>query len=487
MKTLPAMKVLFATSEARPLIKTGGLADVSGALPTALRSNKIDCRLLLPGYPAVLQGAREPRHCLAFEHLPSFGPARLLEAEMPDSDTPVYILDAPRYYQREGGPYQDSSGSDHADNALRFGLLSWMAAHLASDASPLDWRPDVLHCNDWQTGLAPAWLRFMGGGASSLMTIHNMAYQGIFPAATVGQLGLPAEYFQMAGLEYYGNLSFLKAGLFYADHLSTVSPSYAEEIQHEPLGMGLQGLLADRRAVLTGIVNGIDTAFWNPSNDLHLPCSYSARNLAAKKHCKQTLQEDLNLTVDATAPLFGVISRLTHQKGLDLVLDIAAWLIEQGAQLVFLGSGEATLEFALHGLAARHPGQVATVIGYDEGLAHRIEAGADLFLMPSRFEPCGLNQMYSQRYGTPPIVHATGGLKDTVIDATPEALASGQATGFVFMESSAVALQAAVARALGLYRDAGAWKQLQVAGMKRDFSWEHSAQQYAELYRRMTQ
>jgi starch synthase len=479
------MKVLFATSEARPLVKTGGLADVSGALPPALRGGRIDCRLLLPGYPGVLQAVRSPRQCLSFDRLPIFGPARLLQAEMPDSDTPVYVIDAPQYYVREGGPYQDTDGRDHADNALRFGLLSWLAAHLAGGASPLDWRPDVLHCNDWQTGLAPAWLRFMGGGAKSLMTIHNLAYQGIFPPQTVGQLGLPAEHFHIAGLEYYGNLSFLKAGLYYADRLSTVSPSYAEEIQHEPLGMGLQGLLAGRCDVLSGIVNGIDTAFWNPAADLHIGCSYSVRSPAAKKNCKHALQEDLNLAVEAAAPVFGMISRLTHQKGLDLVLAIADWLVGQGGQLVFLGSGEARLEAALHDLAARHPGRVASVVGYDEGLAHRIEAGADCFLMPSRFEPCGLNQMYSQRYGTPPIVHATGGLRDTVVDATPEALARGVATGFVFAEATAAALQAAVVRALALYRDAAVWKRLQVAGMKRDFSWEKSAAEYAELYRGM--
>ncbi len=487
LRTSPAMKVLFATSEARPLIKTGGLADVSGALPTALRGVKIDCRLLLPGYPAVLEGARQPRLCHDFGPLPQFGPVRLLEAALPDSDTPLYIVDAPHFYVREGGPYQAADGRDHADNALRFGLLSWLAARLASRATPLDWRPDVLHCNDWQTGLAPAWLRFMGGGAKSLMTIHNLAYQGIFPPETVGQLGLPAEAFQINGLEYYGNLSFLKAGLYYADRLSTVSPSYAEEIQHEPLGMGLQGLLAGRRAVLTGIVNGIDTAFWNPADDPHLPCRYSMRDLAPKQQCKQFLQEDLNLALEPHTPLFGVISRLTYQKGLDLVLACADWLVGQGAQLVFLGTGEATLEEALQGLATRHPGKVASVIGYDEGLAHRIEAGADIFLMPSRFEPCGLNQMYSQRYGTPPIVHATGGLKDTVVDATPEALAQGVATGFVFAESSATALQAAIARALSLQRDAAAWQRLQLAGMARDFSWEKSAAQYAELYRSMTQ
>ena len=479
------MKVLFATSEARPLAKTGGLADVSGALPTALRDTGIDCRLLLPAYPGVLDGVRGARECLRLDRIPAFGDVRLLQAEMPDADTPVYLVDAPDFYAREGGPYQDIDGYDSPDNALRFGLLSWLAAHLATDGTALGWRPDILHCNDWQTGLAPAWLRFMGGGARSLMTVHNLAYQGIFPADTVEQLGLPAEHFQMEGMEYYGNLSFLKTGLFYADRINTVSPSYAEEIQHEPLGMGLQGLLTVRRDLLSGIVNGIDTAFWNPAGDPHLPAAYSADDLAGKPACKRALQDDLNLVADAHAPLFGIVSRLTYQKGIDLVLALADWLIARGGQLVLLGSGEAALEQAVHGLAARHPGKVAAIIGYDEGLAHRIEAGVDCFLMPSRFEPCGLNQMYSQRYGTPPIVHATGGLKDTVVDATPQTLARGEASGFVFDGETPAALQAAVERMLALFADAKAWRRLQTTGMRRDFSWEGSARQYAELYRAM--
>ena len=482
MEPLPQMKVLFATSEARPLVKTGGLADVSGALPSALRDSGIDCRLLLPAYPGVLDSLHKPRECLRLDRTPAFGDIRLLQADMPDSTTPVYVINAPGYYAREGGPYQDIDGYDYPDNALRFGLLSWLAAHLTAAETPLGWRPDILHCNDWQTGLAPAWLRFMGGRARSLMTIHNLAYQGIFPASTVAQLALPAEHFQMEGMEYYGNLSFLKAGLFYADRINTVSPSYADEIQHEPLGMGLQGLLTMRRDILSGIVNGIDTGFWNPANDPHLPHAYSSADLAGKNLCKRALQEDLNLAVDARTPLFGIVSRLTYQKGVDLVLAIADWLVARGGQLVLLGSGEATLEQVVHDLAARHPGKVAAVIGYDEGLAHRIEAGADCFLMPSRFEPCGLNQMYSQRYGTPPMVHGTGGLKDTVVDATAQALAQGQATGFVFHGETPMALQATVERMLALFADTEAWRRLQIAGMRRDFSWESSARQYVGLY-----
>jgi starch synthase len=468
------MKVLYATSEARPLIKTGGLADVSGALPAALREAGIDCRLLLPGYHAVLAGAAEQRLIGRFDDLPGYGEVRLIEARMPDTGVPLYIVDYPWHYQRDGGPYQDANGHDYPDNAWRFALLSRIAALLASPLSPLEWRPDVLHCNDWQTGLAPAYRHFTGVGAPTLMTIHNLAYQGVFPPDLVEPLGLPPDSFQVEGVEYYGNLSFLKAGLYYADWISTVSPTYAEEIQHPPLGMGMEGLLASRRERLTGILNGIDTADWNPSSDLHLPCEFSAKAPSGKKRCKLALQQDLNLEVEPDIPLLGVISRLTHQKGIDWILAIADRLVAEGAQLVILGKGETGLEQACLALAGRHPGRVASVIGYDEGLSHRIEAGADVFLMPSRFEPCGLNQMYSQRYGTVPVVYATGGLKDTVEDGV---------TGFVFTTPSADGLWEAVRRALSLYADKPAWRRMMLAGMQKDFSWQASANQYAWLYK----
>jgi starch synthase len=316
----------------------------------------------------------------------------------------------------------------------------------------------------------------MGGGAASVMTIHNLAYQGVFAPDLVAPLGLPREGFRIEGFEYHGKLSFLKAGLYYADWLTAVSPTYAEEIQREPLGMGLQGLLAHRRESLTGILNGIDMAEWNPSSDLHLSCDYSARAPAGKKRCKQVLQGDLNLEVNEEAPLFGLISRFTPQKGLDWVLQVGDRLIAWGAQLILLGKGDAELEHAARLLAARHPGRAAAIIGYDEGLSHRVEAGADIFLMPSRFEPCGLNQMYSQRYGTVPIVGATGGLKDTVEDGV---------TGFVMSEPSAPGLWLAIERALAAYADKPAWRHMMQAGMQQDFSWERSARQYAALYEKL--
>jgi len=468
--------VLFATSEARPLIKTGGLADVSGALPAALHDIGIDCRLLLPGYHPVLAAIGDAREVARFEGLAGFADSRLLLGTMPGSDVPVYVVDAPAYYQRDGGPYRDAEGIDHADNALRFGLLSRVAALLCGPDSPLDWRPELLHCNDWQTGLAPAYLHFAGRPVPSLITIHNLAFQGIFPLATAPALGLPPESLHIEGAEYYGSLSFLKAALYYADWISTVSPSYAAEIQGEPLGMGMQGLLTARKEHLTGILNGIDTADWNPSSDLHLAAEYSSRAPSGKRRCKQALQADLNLEADPAAPLFGVVSRLTHQKGLDWIVQVAPGILDRGGQLAILGTGEKDVEEAVRELAASHPGRIAATIGYDEGLSHRIEAGADIFLMPSRFEPCGLNQMYSLRYGAVPVVHATGGLRDTVED---------NVNGFVFTDPSAHGLWLAIERALAVWADKPAWKRLMQAGMTRDFSWEKSAREYQRLYQRV--
>lgn len=470
------MNVLFCTSEAVPLIKTGGLADVSGALPIALGEIGVDCRVLLPGYPKVLASAGPLQYRCDLAGLPGQPAARLLEGRLPGSDTPLYVLDAPAAFDRPGGPYQDEQGHDHADNAWRFALLSKAAALLASPQSPLDWRPDLLHCNDWQTGLAPAYLHFMGVPVPSLMTVHNLAYQGIFPPDVLPILDLPPESFSIAGVEYYGNVSLLKAGLYYASRLSTVSPTYAREIQQAPLGMGMEGLLSSRAGDLAGILNGIDTAEWNPSSDLHLPCSYYARATAGKRRCKLRLQERMGLEPREDAPLFGLIARMTHQKGLDLVLAVTEGIIHRGGQLVLLGTGDKAIERAVRETCEKHPGRAACYIGYDEGLSHQIEAGVDIFLMPSRFEPCGLNQMYSLRYGAVPIVHATGGLADTVEDGV---------TGFVFLEPTAHALWVAVEQALDLYPIKPAWLRMMKNGMEQDFSWEHSAKEYLALYRRM--
>lgn len=477
------LKLLFATSEIHPLIKTGGLADVSAALPAALFRLGVDVRVLLPGYPSVLRHFPDAQTVAAFDHPFAPGTVELREAALPGSGVPLHIVIQDAYFNRDGGPYQGPDGRDWPDNAFRFGLLSWTAALLASDRSPLAWRPDVLHCNDWQTGLAPAYLRFWGGRtARTVMTIHNLAYQGNFGPELLAPLRLPPESFTMHGLEYYGHISFLKAGLFYADRLTTVSPTYAREIQEETLGFGMHGLLRTRSAVLTGIVNGIDVNEWDPARDPHLPHHFSARNLGGKAACKKALQERLALAVDASQPLIAVISRITYQKGSDVVLALAPEILREGAQLALLGTGERELEAALSALAERHPGRLAVTIGYDEGLAHLMEAGADIFLMPSRYEPCGLNQMYSQRYGTPPVVHATGGLADTVMDATPQALATGRATGFVFRDMHYDSVLCAVQRALTAWRDKPLWRRLQRSGMAMDFSWERSARGYLQVY-----
>ncbi|MBA3755542.1 MAG: glycogen synthase GlgA [Nitrosomonas sp.] len=486
MRSSQQLRVLFITSEVYPLCKTGGLGDVSAALPAALRTLQTDVRLLLPGYPQVLAGVKYKSKVAEFNELPQFPPTTLLSARLSLSKSeniPVFVIDCPGLFRREGGPYRDMLGRDWPDNALRFGLLSKIGAILASDASPIAWRPHIAHCNDWQSGLTPAYLHFYEGKkATTVMTIHNLAFQGIFPPGSVVQLGLPANSFDMNGVEYYSNLSFLKAGLYYADHITTVSPNYAQEIQTEPLGFGLRGLLATRSQHLTGIINGIATSEWDPAIDPHLVKNYSSKKLSDKAANKSALQQQMGLAVDADIPLFGVVSRLSHQKGIDLLIQIIPQLTEIPAQLVVLGSDNAELEHQLSALAQTYPDAIAVRIGFNEALSHLIEAGADCFLMPSRFEPCGLNQMYSQRYGTPPVVHATGGLLDTVVDYTPATLADGSASGFLFYPMTADNLLSTIKRATLVYHNKKTWQRLQKSGMAKDFSWQASATAYREIY-----
>lgn len=483
------MRVLFVTSEIAPLIKTGGLADVSAALSAALHGMGVDIRVLLPGYPQVLKALPQLQVAVDFFAHPPSGwsglpPSRLLFGTLP-SGVPLYVFDCPEMYLRGGGPYQDEHGEDWADNAQRFGLLSKIAALLGSADSPLQWRPEVVHCNDWQSALAPAYLHYANEPAPCVMTVHNLAFQGTFPSSLMPELGLPWDCFKADGVEFHGNLSFLKAGLFYAEHITTVSPSYAREIQTEEMGFGLQGLLAHRRGDLTGILNGIDTVEWNPAADPYLAHSYSDADLSGKAANKRELQKRMGLHEDAKIPVFGLVSRFAHQKGLDVVLEIAQELIALPAQLVLLGKGDTEMQRAALALAHRHSGQIAAYVGFDEGLSHLIEAGADIFLMPSRFEPCGLNQMYSQRYGTPPVVHATGGLIDTVIDCNAASLTQGAASGFVFDKMDAASLLHAARRAVVAYRVKKTWKALQQNCMGKDFSWSMSARAYQQIYTRL--
>jgi starch synthase len=481
-----SLQVLFVTPEIHPLNKTGGLGDVSAALPAALRELDVDVRVLIPGYPQVMDGLKHKRKIAEFAGQDPFPPSALLSARLPvngSAELPLLVIDCPPYYQRDGGPYSDPAGRSWPDNELRFGLLSKIGATLASDSSPISWRPQIVHCNDWQSGLLPAYLHFhRGKKAAALMTIHNLAFQGVFPPDTVTKLGLPASSFDVNGVEYYGGMSFLKAGLYYSNRISTVSPTYAQEIQTAPLGFGMEGLLASRHNDISGILNGISTEEWNPARDPYLARHYSVSSLAAKSANKKALQQLLGLAVDSHIPLFGAVSRITYQKGYDLLLQVSKELIRTPAQLVILGSGEAILERELFMLAKSNPGRVALCIGFDEQLAHLIEAGADSFLMPSRFEPCGLNQMYSQRYGTPPLVHATGGLVDTVVDFAPDAVAAGKATGFLFREMTPESFLAAIRRVGVAYNNKPNWQRLQLNGMTRDFSWRSSAAAYRDIY-----
>ena len=476
------MKILFATSEIAPWVKTGGLGDVAGALPAALRALGHDVRVLVPAYPALLQAFPAAEE-IARPHwlgglLPTPG---LRQAAAPDG-TPLLLLDYGHFYDRGGNPYLGPEGRDWLDNHLRFGLLSRVAAWLGSEASTLDWVPDVIHCNDWQTGLAPAYLAYRAERpAKSLLTVHNLAFQGLFDHASLFELGLPDAAWNMHGVEFYGHLSFLKAGLQHASAISTVSPTYAREIQTDAEGMGMAGLLRHRAKDLSGILNGIDTRDWDPSRDRHLAKHYGPRRIEDKAINKARLQEEVGLEVLAELPLFAVVSRLTEQKGLDLFLDVAARTIDLPAQIVVLGSGAHGLEHGWTAFAQRHPGRCSVRIGFDEGFAHRIEAGADIFVMPSRFEPCGLNQMYSLRYGTPPVVRATGGLADTVIDAADER----HGNGFVFGPPTAVALFEALDRAAASFRDPALWRRLQKHGMARDSSWHEAAGHYVALYQKL--
>jgi starch synthase len=486
------LRILFVTSEAFPIIKTGGLADVSGSLPAALNHIGADVRILIPAYPDVLEKLIDLRVIATVDQLPMVGSVKLLMGKMPETGVNVMAIQSPYLYDRAGGPYIDAAGNDWPDNPLRFGILSRVAANFASSSSSplIDWLPDVVHCNDWQSGLTPAFIHFhqLATGmkhAKSLLSIHNLAFQGNYGAEWVANLGLPAESFQMEGLEYYGQMSFLKAGVYYADHLATVSPTYGLEIQTPEYGFGMQGLLAKRNKEIEGILNGIDLTEWNPKSDPHLSAHYDAAHLKNKSVVKQALQKKLGLNLDAKVPLLGVVSRLTYQKGLDMFLQIAEPLIQQGCQIALLGSGEKSMEDGFKQLAMRYPQQVAVTIGYNEPLSHNIMAGADLFIMPSRFEPCGLNQMYGLRYGTPSVVTRTGGLADSIRDTIPTTLGDKSATGFILAAVNADALLLTIERALTYFQEPKLWKQIQQAGMKTELGWDKSAQVYLYLYKKM--
>jgi starch synthase len=466
-----------------PLVKTGGLADVAGALPGALAREGVEVRTLLPGYPAVLARLEGAEPVLELPDLFG-GPARVLAGEA--AGLRLLAIEAPHLYRRPGSPYLAPDGAEWSDNALRFAGLAFVAAALGQGAVP-GFQPDLLHAHDWQAGLTGAYLRHGGGGDRHppvVFTVHNLAFQGKFPPWLLPRLGLPEASFRPDGLEYYGTIGYLKAGLWYADRITTVSPTYAAEIQTPESGMGLDGLLRGRAGSVSGILNGLDEAVWDPSTDPLLPARFGADDVAGRAVNKAELQRRLGLREDPGAMLFGLVGRLAWQKGFDLVLDAAPMLAAEGAQLALLGAGEWELEARARAAAEAMPGRIGCTIGFSEELARLIYAGADCVIVPSRFEPCGLTQLCALRYGAPPIVARTGGLADTVIDTNEMALAAGVGTGFQFIPISAPALEVALRRAIGLWRDApAAWRRIQQNGMRADLGWRRSAARYAELFR----
>ena len=474
-------KLLFVASEAFPLIKTGGLADVAGSLPEVLRQKGLDVRLLLPGYADVLEGQRNTVTAVAELDIEGHT-VGILECRLPGTPLLTWLIDHPLFSARGGNPYQDASGEEWPDNADRFMLLSRVAAAISTRDTALNWRPDILHCNDWHTGPAIALVHQAQVRPRTVFTIHNLAHMGIFDRATFERLGLPEVLWQEQGMEFYNQCNFIKAGLVFADHITTVSPTYAREICNAPGGMGLEGLLSQRREQLVGILNGIDTGTWDPAEDPFLAHPYDADSLPVKTRNKPSLQHELGLPAHTDRPLLGFVGRLAAQKGLELLLPALKDIIASPAQVVILGTGDPDYERRLRALAQAHPESMAMVLAYNEGLAHRIEAAADIFLMPSLFEPCGLNQLYSLRYGTLPVVRSVGGLADTVVDANERNRRAQEGTGFVFQQPTSAHLLETVRRAIELWHDTGIWQSLQRRAMSMDFSWQRSADKYLELY-----
>jgi starch synthase len=478
------LAVLSVASEIFPLVKTGGLADVTGALPGALAEQDVAVRTLIPGYPSVI-GALERGRTVREESDFFGGRARLLAGHAAGLD--LLVLDAPHLYERPGNPYLGPDGRDWPDNAIRFAALSRMAADIGGGALK-DYPPKVVHAHDWQAGLVPAYLHYGGGQRpGTVMTVHNLSFQGKAPRELLASLGLPPNAWSIEGVEFHGSISLLKAGMQFADRITTVSPTYAAEILTPEAGMGFDGLLRARADAVSGILNGIDTAIWNPAHDKLIAAHFDRAGLAKRAANKTELRARMGLEQDAQAPLFGVVSRLTWQKGMDLLIECLPVLRGLGAQLALVGAGDADMEAAFRAAAAAAPDRIGCVIGYDEALAHVVQAGADALLVPSRFEPCGLTQLCALRYGAVPVVARVGGLADTVIDANPAALAAGAATGVQFAPISAEGLAMALRRTAALYREADVWRSMQRNGMATDVSWRGPAHQYATLFRGLVQ
>ncbi len=473
------MKLLFVASECAPFVKTGGLADVIGAVPKALAANAASVRILLPAYPALSEILHSGEQVAQFDDLFG-GSARVVAAQAEGLE--LLLLDAPHLYDRGGSIYLGPDGQDWADNDIRFAALSYVGAQIGTGALG-DWIPDVINAHDWQAGLVPAYLQQHDGAKPRVVTtVHNIAFQGVFDATRLSALRLNADQFTPQGVEYYGKISFLKAALALSDKITTVSPSYAAELMTPEFGMGLDGLLRARQSDLVGILNGIDLDVWNPETDKSIIAPYSARSLKGKAQNRAELKARFGLN-DSDGPVFCVVSRMTTQKGLDLLLECLPLLIAQGAQLALLGSGDPELERAYIAASGQHAGNVGVIIGYDEELSHLMQAGSDAILIPSRFEPCGLTQLYGLRYGTLPVVARTGGLADTVIDANEAALLSDCATGVQFAPINATMLGHAIARTCALYRNPKLWAAMMRRAMRHPVGWDLSAKTYLGVYK----
>ncbi|MDQ6435918.1 glycogen synthase GlgA [Mesorhizobium sp. LHD-90] len=473
------MQVLAVTPEIFPLIKTGGLADVTGALPIALASHGVTTRTLVPGYPVVMAAFRKKKPVHHYDGLHG-GKAAVHAAKVGELE--LFVLDAPHLFDRIGGPYGDAGGKDWPDNWRRFAALSQVGADIAAGVIA-GYVPDLVHVHDWQAALTLAYMRYgKAVGVPSAITVHNLAFQGQFSASIFPELSLPPQAMALDGVEYYGGVGYLKAGLQSAWAITTVSPTYAQEIRTPQFGMGLDGLINSRAADLHGIVNGIDVDIWDPATDPHLVSPYSRTALKAREANKQAVEQRFDLKRD-NGPIVCVISRLTWQKGMDVLASVVDEIVATGARLAVLGSGDSGLEGTLLAAAARHRGRIGVVIGYDEALSHTMQGGCDAIVIPSRFEPCGLTQLYGLRYGCVPLVARTGGLADTIIDANEAAVAAGVATGLLFAPESGAALLQAVRRTVELHSDRTIWGSIQKQGMKADVSWHRSAAKYADLYK----
>ncbi|ABA57284.1 glycogen synthase (ADP-glucose) [Nitrosococcus oceani ATCC 19707] len=477
-------KILFATSEAHPLIKTGGLGDVAGILPIELARLGLEAGIILPAYPACKTHLKNLKEVARLRLPAALEPVRILKGQLLEGPNPVWLVDSPAHFDRPGNPYLNEQGQDWPDNAARFTTFCRAVATLANSPE-FDWQPDLIHCNDWQTGLIPPFLAPLRSRPATLFTIHNLAYQGVFSRQQFDALELPSAWWSPAALEFYNQISFIKGGLVFADWLTTVSPTYAKEILTPEFGCGLDGVLRGRSKRLTGILNGADYQRWDPRHDPFIEKRYDQTCWSHKASNKLALQRRYGLPEDDTLPVLGFVGRLVEQKGIDLILGALPKLLAEKIQVVFLGEGEERHQNALQQLASRYPNQIGVSISYDERLAHGVQAGADIFLMPSRFEPCGLTQLYALRYGTVPIARRTGGLSDTIVDATEKNLRQELATGFTFTESSPSALLTAIQRALACYAQSRQWRRLALTGMAQNFSWQTSAKAYFDLYQQL--